>query len=88
MSFISGNDNYAQWIALTFYCVNILYSFIRTKDSKAFKKATYWARVILCTAAIATYYIVRATKFPNGNDEATIIYFIFSIFMFFFGSDF
>lgn len=86
MSFISGNDNYAQWIALTFYCINILYSFFRTKDSKDYQKATYWARVILCIAAIAIYYIVRVTKFPEGNDDWNTAYFIASIFMFFFGS--
>lgn len=86
MSFISGKDNYAQWIALGFYGANIIYSFIRTKDSKNYNKATYWFRVILCVAAIAVYYIMMATKFPNGNDDITIIYFIFSIFLFFFGS--
>jgi hypothetical protein len=86
MTFFSGNYNNAQWVALSLYGVNIIYSGIRAKKSNEYEKVKYWARVILCIAAIAAYYIARVIKFPDGNDDLNTIYFIASILLLFFGS--
>ena len=85
MTFFSGNDNNAQWVALTFNLLNIFYSFYQTRDKSngSFGIFTYWLRVILAIAFIAIYYIVRSFKFKDGNEDWNTVYFIASIVLLF-----
>ena len=81
MAFITGNDNSAQWVALSINIVNIIYSYFRTKSNSigSFGIFTYWVRVILGIAFIAIYYIVRVNNFKDGNKDWNWAYFIASV---------
>ena len=63
------DDNESQWVALTLYCLNILYSYFSTKSDKisTFDRVFYWFRIILCIAAIVIYYIYKATLYKNNE---------------------